>query len=143
MLHPYEICRRLERIADLSPDWVYWLGEEDDFNDYCYDCARMLRHPDGGFVDGGSGWRESDSIGCCDRCGRKLCTTLTDFAAGEEKHHFKSCWSIEMIFPDDLYCIAQLLSAEDDDTEVCWLAAGALQSVTKCTGIVPVAQTPK
>lgn len=82
----------------LKPEPICWIGDHDDGEDFCWDCAEKRvseinaskpKHP--AFVDGGwSESREKDGHAACVTCGKTLMHSLTQYGLEEEIEHFRS-----------------------------------------------------
>lgn len=159
MIHQAEA---LEGIAEEMARWfagdeIHWVhgDPEGEGSDYCSDCAeeRAAEAREGKseedaediFPDGG--WdcdARSDHVADCERCGRKLRYTLTEYAYSEEASHHAShpvAWALPPS-PDTAYDMSRLLAAAASDlrygeTPSLGNAQVAIETARTALGILP------
>ena len=103
----------LDKREEAAPP-SYYLPDNDDGNQYCWECLKKL-FPDDDW-GGGAYSVEYDSCMHCETCGRVLSYVLTNYGAKEELEHFSEhTWDWNN--PDDCYHVARMLD--------CWLGWGA------------------
>ena len=108
------ILLKLEQMSS-EPPCCHYVSDETAI-DLCEECARIELgfevSPDR-YIEALLDWdHRSDGSSCCDRCGRLLAYTLTDYGLEEEIDHFQSV-TFRHICPDTAYEVARIMCAAD------------------------------